>query len=85
MGILPKKFRVSWEQLIWLGIALAINTVLLIIFITFRKMRAKRLRTNHNNINSGASKPMILNSARTKDHEFKRTSKMSNLEVVQVN
>ncbi|XP_058804510.1 fat-like cadherin-related tumor suppressor homolog isoform X2 [Phymastichus coffea] len=74
---------ITWEQLIWIGLAMLVNIFLVIFFITCRRIRSKRTRTRANNINNETRKQIVLNSARPNEHEFKRSSKLSNLEVVQ--
>lgn len=68
----------------WIGVAILANIFLVAIFVTFRKIRSKRTRTRANNINNETRKQIVLNSSRPNDHEYKRSSKLSNLEVVQV-
>lgn len=82
---ISRHFNITWEQLMWIGVALAANIVLIVIFVTCRKIRGKRTRARANHINNETRKQIVLNSARTNDHEFKRSSKLSNLEVIQVN
>ena len=68
----------------WIGIAVVLNVFLIVIFLTFRRIRMKRTRARANNINNETRKQIVLNSARPHEHEFKRSSKLSNLEVIQV-
>ena len=83
-GLIAHHFNITWEQLMWIGVAILANLILLILFVTCRKVRGKRSRTRANNINNETRKEIVLNSARPNDHEYKRSSKLSNLEVVQV-
>ncbi|XP_034945358.1 fat-like cadherin-related tumor suppressor homolog isoform X2 [Chelonus insularis] len=81
--IISEHFNITWEQLMWIGVALLVNLFLIIIFVTYKKIRNKRTRACTNNINNETRKQIVLNSARSNDHEFKRSSKLSNLEVIQ--
>ncbi|KAK0095182.1 hypothetical protein PV326_009029, partial [Microctonus aethiopoides] len=81
--IISEHFNITWEQLMWIGIALIANFFLIIIFVTYKKIRNKRTRACANNINNETRKQIVLNSARPHEHEFKRSSKLSNLEVIQ--
>lgn len=83
--IISEHLNITWEQLMWIGVALVANLFLIIIFVTYRKIRNKRTRACANNINNETRKQIVLNSARPNEHEFKRSSKLSNLEVIQVN
>ncbi|XP_011297771.1 fat-like cadherin-related tumor suppressor homolog isoform X1 [Fopius arisanus] len=80
---ISEHFNITGEQLMWIGVALAANTFIIIVFVTCRRIRNKRTRARTNNINNETRKQIVLNSARTNDHEFKRSSKLSNLEVIQ--
>ncbi|XP_026296983.1 fat-like cadherin-related tumor suppressor homolog isoform X4 [Apis mellifera] len=81
--IISSHFNITWEQLMWIGIAVVLNVFLIVIFLTFRRIRMKRTRARANNINNETRKQIVLNSARPHEHEFKRSSKLSNLEVIQ--
>ncbi|XP_066592660.1 fat-like cadherin-related tumor suppressor homolog isoform X2 [Prorops nasuta] len=82
-SIISSHFNITWEQLMWIGVAVALNILLIILFVAFRRIRMKRTRARANNINNETRKQIVLNSARSNDHEFKRSSKLSNLEVIQ--
>ncbi|XP_051157574.1 fat-like cadherin-related tumor suppressor homolog [Leptopilina boulardi] len=82
-SIISKSLHISGEHLMWIGIALGANIILIIIFVTCRKVRSKRNRARANHINNETRKQIVLNSARSNEHEFKRSSKLSNLEVIQ--
>ncbi|KAJ8667841.1 hypothetical protein QAD02_009504, partial [Eretmocerus hayati] len=75
--------NVTWEQLVWIGVGIFVNLILITMCVTFRSIRSKRTRMRANNINNETRKQIVLNSARPNEHEFKRSSKLSNLEVVQ--
>lgn len=77
-------FTITLEQLIWIGTAIVANIFFVIVYVSCRKVRSKRTRARANNINNETRKQIVLNSARSHDHEFKRSSKLSNLEVIQV-
>ncbi|XP_029031863.2 fat-like cadherin-related tumor suppressor homolog isoform X7 [Osmia bicornis bicornis] len=81
--IISSHFNITWEQLMWIGVAVILNVFLIIIFLAFRRIRMKRTRARANNINNETRKQIVLNSARPHEHEFKRSSKLSNLEVIQ--
>ncbi|XP_076767085.1 FAT atypical cadherin kugelei isoform X6 [Xylocopa sonorina] len=81
--IISSHFNITWEQLMWIGVAVVLNVFLIILFLAFRRIRLKRTRARANNINNETRKQIVLNSARPHDHEFKRSSKLSNLEVIQ--
>ncbi|XP_076376857.1 FAT atypical cadherin kugelei isoform X4 [Megalopta genalis] len=81
--IISSHFNITWEQLMWIGVAVVLNLFLIILFVAFRKIRMKRTRARANNINNETRKQIVLNSARPHEHEYKRSSKLSNLEVIQ--
>ncbi|XP_048512093.1 fat-like cadherin-related tumor suppressor homolog isoform X4 [Athalia rosae] len=82
--IMSSTFNITWEQLLWISIAiLLIVSILLSVCLTYRRIRIKRTRARANNINNETRKQIVLNSARPHEHEFKRSSKLSNLEVIQ--
>ncbi|XP_043267899.1 fat-like cadherin-related tumor suppressor homolog isoform X3 [Venturia canescens] len=81
--IISDPFNITLEQLMWIGVALVANVFLIIMFVCYRKIRLKRTRARANNINNETRKQIVLNSARPHEHEFKRSSKLSNLEVIQ--
>lgn len=86
-ALITNHLRITWEQLMWIGLAILANLFLIVIFVAFRSIRGKRTRTRGaNNINNETTRKqhIVLNSARTHEHEYKRSSKLSNLEVVQV-
>ncbi|XP_014210543.1 fat-like cadherin-related tumor suppressor homolog [Copidosoma floridanum] len=84
-ALITSHLRVTWEQLMWIGLAVLANLFLIVLFVAFRSIRGKRSRTREaNNINNETRKQIVLNSARpANEHEYKRSSKLSNLEVVQ--
>ncbi|XP_031780785.1 fat-like cadherin-related tumor suppressor homolog isoform X4 [Nasonia vitripennis] len=82
-SLISNHLNITWEQLMWIGVAILANIILVVIFVTFRKIRSKRTRMRANNINNETRKQIVLNSSRPNDHEYKRSSKLSNLEVVQ--
>ncbi|XP_014600494.1 PREDICTED: fat-like cadherin-related tumor suppressor homolog isoform X3 [Polistes canadensis] len=81
--IISSHFNITWELFMWIGIALVINILFIVACIACRKIRIKRSRARANNINNETRKQIVLNSARPHEHEFKRSSKLSNLEVIQ--
>ncbi|XP_023314181.1 fat-like cadherin-related tumor suppressor homolog isoform X1 [Trichogramma pretiosum] len=82
-GLITHKLHITWEHLMWIGVAIVVNIVLIVIFVSCRTLANKRRRTAANNINNETRKELVLNSTRPNDHEYKRSSKLSNLEVVQ--
>lgn len=83
-ALITNHLNITWEQLMWIGIAVVVHIILIILFVTCRSVRSKRTRMGANNINNETRKQIVLNSARPNDGEYKRSSKLSNLEVVQV-
>ncbi|XP_054014590.1 fat-like cadherin-related tumor suppressor homolog isoform X2 [Hylaeus anthracinus] len=81
--IISSHFNITWEQLMWIGVAVVSNIFLIIVVLAFRRIRMKRTRARANNINNETRKEIVLNSSRPHEHEFKRSSKLSNLEVIQ--
>jgi len=65
-------------------VAVIILCILVFFFVMYRRFRVKRSREGANPINNETRKDIMLNSARPNDNEFKRGSKLSNLEVSQV-
>lgn len=79
-------YNITWEELIGIIISIAIIFFLVTIFVIFRKCKIKRsLNRADNTINNETRKDQIvLNSTRPHEMaEFKRGSKLSNLEVNQ--
>ncbi|GLH14886.1 Fat-like cadherin-related tumor suppressor homolog [Gryllus bimaculatus] len=83
-SISSSKYNVTWEELIAIFVAVTIIFLVVFLFIMYRRFRVKRSRERTNNINNETHKDIVLNSARPNDNEFKRGSKLSNLEVSQV-
>ncbi|XP_068083906.1 fat-like cadherin-related tumor suppressor homolog [Anabrus simplex] len=77
-------YNVTWEELVGIFVAVMIIFLVVCLFIIYRRFRVKRSRERANNINNETHKDIVLNSARPSDHEFKRGSKLSNLEITQV-
>ncbi|XP_049837416.1 fat-like cadherin-related tumor suppressor homolog isoform X3 [Schistocerca gregaria] len=77
-------YNITGEELVGIIVAVAILILLVICFIMYRRFRVKRSRERANNINNETRKDIVLNSARPNDNDFKRGSKLSNLEVSQV-
>ncbi|XP_068085238.1 fat-like cadherin-related tumor suppressor homolog [Anabrus simplex] len=77
-------YNVTWEELVGIFVAVTIIFLVVCLFIMYRRFRVKRSRERANNINNETRKDIVLNSARPNDNEFKRGSKLSNLEVTQV-
>lgn len=79
-------YNLTLEELI--GIVAVVVVILLLVccFVLFRKYRTKRTRQHANHINNDTRKDMVLNSTTCKSNEmeFKRGSKLSNLEISQV-
>ncbi|XP_014488108.1 PREDICTED: fat-like cadherin-related tumor suppressor homolog [Dinoponera quadriceps] len=81
--IVSSHFNFTWELMMWIGGVLLLNVFVVLIFVAFRQFRLKRTRARADNINNETRKQIVLNSARPSEHEFKRSSKLSNLEVIQ--
>lgn len=77
--------NLTMEQLMWIGIAVLANIFFIIIFVMIRKCRKRRMR---NRIHKKKEKRKKIvsnsNSTRLDEHDFKRISKLSNVEVIQV-
>uniref|UniRef100_A0A1Y1MVJ3 Fat-like cadherin-related tumor suppressor homolog n=1 Tax=Photinus pyralis TaxID=7054 RepID=A0A1Y1MVJ3_PHOPY len=78
-------YSITWEELIGIVIAVAVIVVLVVIFVIYRCCRARRSRQRGNMINNDTRKDqVVLNSTRPHEMtEFKRGSKLSNLEINQ--
>lgn len=78
-------YNITWEELIGIVIAVAVIIFLVFAYIICRKCRVKASRRRQDTINNETHKDhIVLNSTRpTEMTEFKRTSKLSNLEVNQ--
>lgn len=74
----------TWEEVVGIVVAVIILCLLVFLFVMYRRFRVKRSRERANNINNETRKDIMLNSTRPNDNEFKRGSKLSNLEVSQV-
>lgn len=78
-------YNLTLEELVGIVAVVVIILVLVFCFILFRKLRTKRSRQHGNHINNDTRKDMVLNSTcKPNDTEFKRGSKLSNLEISQV-
>jgi protocadherin Fat 1/2/3 len=77
-------YNVTWEEVVGIIVAVIILCILVFLFVMYRRFHVKRSRERANNINNETRKDIMLNSARPNDNEFKRGSKLSNLEVSQV-
>lgn len=73
-----------FEEIIMIVGAVLGIIFLVIIYILCRKCQVKRTLKRSNNINNETRKDIMLNSTRGPDIDFKRSSKLSNLEVSQV-
>lgn len=72
------------EQIIGAISGTGIIFLVLVMFLTYRLCRRKSPRSHANNINNDTRKDIVLNSVTPRDGaEYKRGSKMSNLEVIQ--
>lgn len=77
-------YNVTWEEVVGIIGAVLFLCFLVLLFVMYRRFRVKRSRERANNINNETRKDIMLNSARPNDNDFKRGSKLSNLEVSQV-
>lgn len=78
-------YNLTLEELIGIVAVVVVILLLVFCFILFRKFRTKRTRQHANHINNDTRKDMVLNSnCKPNDTEFKRGSKLSNLEISQV-
>lgn len=78
-------YSITWEELIGIIIAVSAIIFLVFVFIIYRRCRARRSRERRNMINNDTRKDqVVLNSTRPHEMtEFKRGSKLSNLEINQ--
>ena len=72
------------EEAAWIAGGVGIIIILVILFIFYRRYRVRRSRSGGDQIINETRKDIVLNSARPHESEFKRGSKLSNLEVSQV-
>lgn len=82
-SITSKLKNISWEQIgiiISIGITLLVFLIILIYCCCCRRRRTRHLT---NNINNDPRKEIVHNSVTRDQPEYKRGSKMSNLEVIQ--
>ena len=78
-------YNLTLEELIGILVVIIVILLLVFCFILYRKLRTKRNRQHGNHINNDTRKDMVLNSTcKSNDTEFKRGSKLSNLEISQV-
>ncbi|KAJ8866041.1 hypothetical protein PR048_033565, partial [Dryococelus australis] len=77
-------YSITWEEVVGISVALIIIFLVVLLFILYRRFRVKRSRGQANHINNDMRKDIVLNSSRPNDNDFKRGSKLSNLEVTQV-
>lgn len=84
-AITSSVYNITWEELVAIAVAVSVIIVLVFAFVVYKKCRMKRSRNRENMINNETRKDQIvLNSARPHElAEFKRASKLSNLEVNQ--
>nr|CAD7395413.1 unnamed protein product [Timema poppensis] len=83
--ISSSRYNVTWEEVVGIIGLVAIICLVVVFFIIYRRFRVKRSRQRANHINNDMRKDIVLNpvSARPNDNDFKRGSKLSNLEVTQ--
>ncbi|KAF5307382.1 hypothetical protein FQR65_LT07099 [Abscondita terminalis] len=83
--ITSNMYSITWEELIGIVIAVAVILLLVIVFVIYRCCRARRSAQRGNMINNDTRKDqVVLNSNRPHEMtEFKRGSKLSNLEINQ--
>ncbi|XP_063239987.1 LOW QUALITY PROTEIN: fat-like cadherin-related tumor suppressor homolog [Bacillus rossius redtenbacheri] len=77
-------YSVTWEEVVGIAVALVLILSAVLLFVLYRRFRAKRSRGRADHINNDMRKDIVLNSSRPNDNDFKRGSKLSNLEVTQV-
>ncbi|XP_059483774.1 fat-like cadherin-related tumor suppressor homolog isoform X2 [Neocloeon triangulifer] len=73
-----------WEEIAMIGAVLFLIFVLVLLFICIRRCTIRRNNKRSSNINNETRKDIVLNSNRSCDVDFKRSSKLSNLEMSQV-
>lgn len=78
-------YNLTLEELIGIFVVIIIILLLVLCFVLYRKFRTKTSPQRSNHIVNVTRKGMILNSScKSNDSEFKRGSKLSNLEISQV-
>lgn len=83
-SITSKLKNIPMEQIIGAISGTGIIFLVLVMFLSYRLCRRKSSRPHVNNINNDTRKDIVLNSVSPREHgEYKRGSKMSNLEVIQ--
>jgi len=73
-----------WEELAMVGVVVLAILVLVLVFVCCRKCSVRRTNKRSSNITNDTHKDIVLNSNRSPDVDFKRSSKLSNLEMNQV-
>ncbi|XP_063909336.1 fat-like cadherin-related tumor suppressor homolog isoform X5 [Zophobas morio] len=77
-------YNITWEELVAIGIGILVILLLVILFVVCRRCYTKRQRRRRNVNNENIKDHIVLNSTRPHEmSEFKRGSKLSNLEVNQ--
>ncbi|XP_015840548.1 fat-like cadherin-related tumor suppressor homolog isoform X7 [Tribolium castaneum] len=77
-------YNITWEELVAIAVGIVLILLLVILFVICRKCYTKRTRRRRNINNENIKDHIVLNSTRPHEmSEFKRGSKLSNLEVNQ--
>ncbi|XP_044259258.1 fat-like cadherin-related tumor suppressor homolog isoform X6 [Tribolium madens] len=77
-------YNITWEELVAIAVGIVLILLLVILFIICRRCYTKRARRRRNINNENIKDHIVLNSTRPHEmSEFKRGSKLSNLEVNQ--
>lgn len=83
-SITSKLKNIPMEQIIGAISGTGIIFLVIVMLLSYRLCRRKSSRPRANNINNDTRKDIVLNSVAPRDHsDYKRGSKMSNLEVIQ--
>jgi protocadherin Fat 1/2/3 len=77
-------YNITWEELIAISVGVVVIVLLVVLFVFLRRCCARRARRRRNINNENIKDHIVLNSTRPHEmSEFKRGSKLSNLEVNQ--
>ncbi|XP_052121154.1 fat-like cadherin-related tumor suppressor homolog isoform X3 [Frankliniella occidentalis] len=77
-------YNVTWDEILGITVTLFLIIFSVVGCICYRRFRINRQNNRGgSNINNGTNKDMVLNSTRLTNSDFKRSSKLSNLEVSQ--
>lgn len=82
-SIMGKSVNITRDQLLWIATIVAAHVVFFTLICTCKFIRSKRNRARAN-MSNDTRKQIVLNSSRSIDNDFKRNSKLSEMDVIQV-